>query len=760
MRNGENQNGVTEVKANGNANSDVYSSMLNAGLNPYMINGLKEGSTPINNEGIDPNLLATGLGLVPGQYLRPEHVSQREKLNFTLLPRISCDVSSLDSLHSGQTPGGTPRGSPREASPFSRYSRPQSPVSGVSVTGAPMPGVPATPVTSTPGPLDTPLNSACVVTSPPGNFNTPAACSTPGTFSTPGTIASTPGTTTNTLGTTTNSPGSTANTPGVVCACDESGGIQTLPQKDLLERLHQTAEALPVPDEYKTGWWHVSDVDQLREMLGALNERGVRERELKRFIEKNISIVKSAVSKVSVDSEAVTLDPEAEDGEKVCYDQYGTPVPDQPQHWLPDVALKVDFLILDSVYAMEEKITNASMQSKSWRLGENGERHVGEFRASCLQPVDDTDVRQNPIHVGRDRLLALEEGIERRYLKPPLGKYGVPPNPKGENVAPEREPKEKEVPRGLLVWREAVSKTETAAQLAMCTYMLETAVAWDRSIMKAYCQFCHSGDHEEKLLLCDGCDKGYHTHCFKPPMNNIPDGDWYCYECVNKFSDSSQRHCLVCGGTEGRTLVHCSVCPRAYHTTCITPQLAKVPRNKWVCPACTSKSPRGRRGRAKKVSESNNTSATATTPGASSTVATTVQGEGGVETGEEGQGSVSLATKKERINKKKDQKEVAACKNLTGELEIHEDAWPFLLPVNTRQFPTYKKIIKKPMDLSVIKKKLEDNQYRTRDEYCEDLRLMFNNCETFNEDDSPVGKAGHNLRSFFEAKWNEHFPPS
>lgn len=50
--------------------------------------------------------------------------------------------------------------------------------------------------------------------------------------------------------------------------------------------------------------------------------------------------------------------------------------------------------------------------------------------------------------------------------------------------------------------------------------------------------------------------------------------------------------------------------------------------------------------------------------------------------------------------------------------------------------------------------------YKSREDYCEDLRLMFNNCETFNEDDSPVGKAGHNLRSFFETKWNEHFPPT
>lgn len=250
MKNGENQNGVTETKANGNTNSDMYTSMLTAGLNPYVINGLKEGGTPNNTEGIDPNLLATGLGLVPGQYLRPEHVAQREKLNFNLLPRISCDVSSLYSLPSGQTPQGTPRGSPREASPFSRYSRPQSPVSGVpvsgaQVSGAQMPGAITAPAPSTPGSIDTPVSSCnagtCIVTSTPGNFTTPVSCSTPGTFNTPVTPVSTPGTTVN-------STANTTTTPGAACTWDESGGTQTQPQKDLLERLHQTAEALPVPD--------------------------------------------------------------------------------------------------------------------------------------------------------------------------------------------------------------------------------------------------------------------------------------------------------------------------------------------------------------------------------------------------------------------------------------------------------------------------------------------------------------------------------
>ena len=109
----------------------------------------------------------------------------------------------------------------------------------------------------------------------------------------------------------------------------------------------------------------------------------------------------------------------------------------------------------------------------------------------------------------------------------------------------------------------------------MCFYLLETSVAWDKSIMKASCQFCHSGDKEDQLLLCDGCDKGYHTYCFKPPMDNIPDGDWFCYECRNKAT--GQRNCIVCGKPGSKNCwVLCDQCPKAYHIDCLQPPLAKV----------------------------------------------------------------------------------------------------------------------------------------------------------------------------------------
>lgn len=40
------------------------------------------------------------------------------------------------------------------------------------------------------------------------------------------------------------------------------------------------------------------------------------------------------------------------------------------------------------------------------------------------------------------------------------------------------------------------------------------------------------------------------------------------------------------------------------------------------------------------------------------------------------------------------------------EMESHEDAWPFLEPVNPRLVPGYRKIIKNPMDFATMRTRL------------------------------------------------------
>ena len=64
------------------------------------------------------------------------------------------------------------------------------------------------------------------------------------------------------------------------------------------------------------------------------------------------------------------------------------------------------------------------------------------------------------------------------------------------------------IPAGLARWREGIQKATTASQLAMAFYVMETSIAWHKSIMKAFCHLCHCGDNDASLLLCDGCDKG------------------------------------------------------------------------------------------------------------------------------------------------------------------------------------------------------------------------------------------------------------
>jgi [histone H3]-trimethyl-L-lysine4 demethylase len=46
------------------------------------------------------------------------------------------------------------------------------------------------------------------------------------------------------------------------------------------------------------------------------------------------------------------------------------------------------------------------------------------------------------------------------------------------------------------------------------------------------CEICGRGDNALSLLLCDGCDTGYHTFCLDPPLKAIPKYDWYCTECL------------------------------------------------------------------------------------------------------------------------------------------------------------------------------------------------------------------------------------
>ncbi|XP_025904050.1 bromodomain-containing protein 2 [Nothoprocta perdicaria] len=79
-------------------------------------------------------------------------------------------------------------------------------------------------------------------------------------------------------------------------------------------------------------------------------------------------------------------------------------------------------------------------------------------------------------------------------------------------------------------------------------------------------------------------------------------------------------------------------------------------------------------------------------------------------------------------------------------------AWPFYKPVDASALGLhdYHEIIKHPMDLSTIKRKMENREYRDAQEFAADVRLMFSNCYKYNPPDHDVVAMARKLQDVFE----------
>ncbi|KAF2851128.1 hypothetical protein T440DRAFT_517601 [Plenodomus tracheiphilus IPT5] len=70
------------------------------------------------------------------------------------------------------------------------------------------------------------------------------------------------------------------------------------------------------------------------------------------------------------------------------------------------------------------------------------------------------------------------------------------------------------------------------------------------------------------------------------------------------------------------------------------------------------------------------------------------------------------------------------------ELKAGEHAHPFLQRVNKREAPDYYNVIKHPMDIGTMMKKLKQLQYKSKKDFVEDLMLIWSNCLKYNADPS------------------------
>eukprot|EP00039_Didymoeca_costata_P001312 m.51471 g.51471 ORF g.51471 m.51471 type:complete len:730 (+) comp10736_c0_seq3:86-2275(+) len=100
-------------------------------------------------------------------------------------------------------------------------------------------------------------------------------------------------------------------------------------------------------------------------------------------------------------------------------------------------------------------------------------------------------------------------------------------------------------------------------------------------------------------------------------------------------------------------------------------------------------------------------------------------------------------------------KRLKFCHQVIKELfsKKHEQcAWPFYDPVDpvALNLPDYLTIIKKPMDLSTARSKLDSGEYHSAEAFIADIRLIFSNCLRYNPPGSEVAVKGQQLQHAFE----------
>ncbi|NXW30253.1 BAZ1A protein, partial [Phaetusa simplex] len=300
---------------------------------------------------------------------------------------------------------------------------------------------------------------------------------------------------------------------------------------------------VPRPVYKPNRWCFYNSREQLDQLLEALNSRGHRESALKETLLQEKSRIYEQLSSFPVEKFHIPDKPQsdirppsgrtrmqnAHDGSHVSAEK-------QLELRLRDFLLDIEDRIyqgtLGAIKVTDRQSWRAALEHGRYEFlnDENKEndnlihfcsRLVGlkteapsaaSTSTSTPQPVN------NVVHYLASALLQIEQGIERRFLKAPLD---ASDGGRSYKTVLDR-------------WRESLLSSTSLSQVFLHLSTLDRSVIWSKSILNARCKVCRKKGDAESMVLCDGCDRGYHTYCIRPKLKVIPEGDWFCPECRPK----------------------------------------------------------------------------------------------------------------------------------------------------------------------------------------------------------------------------------
>lgn len=220
---------------------------------------------------------------------------------------------------------------------------------------------------------------------------------------------------------------------------------------------------------------------------------------------------------------------------------------------------------------------------------------------------------------------------------------------------------------------------------------------------KLYCVCKKPYDPSKFMIGCDLCSNWFHVKCIGLTELQAKAMDKYvCGECRTDHKSSTQELYCLCRQPydESQFYICCDQCQDWFHGRCVGVLQSEADAiEEYICPTCQRNS---------NINQAN--------------------------------------------LKPLQPRDFDSLRKLLRSLQTHKMAWPFLEPVDAKEAPDYYTIIKEPMDLQTIERRLQTRHYQKLSEFIGDMTKIFDNCRYYNPRNSPFYQCAEVLEAFFVHK--------
>ncbi|KAM8903483.1 LOW QUALITY PROTEIN: tyrosine-protein kinase BAZ1B [Spinachia spinachia] len=308
-------------------------------------------------------------------------------------------------------------------------------------------------------------------------------------------------------------------------------------------------------------------------------------------------------------------------------------------------------------------------------------------------------------------------------------KHGGVESSKAEEVDDEKKlAAEARVATAVEKWKTALREAQTFSRMHVLLGMLDACIKWDMSAENARCKVCRRKGDDEKLILCDECNKAFHLFCLRPALYGIPTGEWLCPACQPTVARRGSRSRNYNQDTDEEEEEEED--EESEHEDSEEEEDEEDeeendykamghslrPRKKNMR---SSSKQKPSKSKPKKQPSSSSRSKPRTGPSSPADID-------------------ELVRQSSETGVRRQALELERCEEILKKLMKFRYSWPFREPVSTEEAEDYLDIISQPMDFHTMLGKFRQGSYRHGQDFLEDLKLVFSNAEEYNQQGSTV----------------------